>query len=171
MTVMAFTSGPLAAISAALLVLSESSTLFTILSKTFLIEDALTDTFDGVLVSKNTANLVSEGRQIKAGGDPMAKLGKLVLKPFQSTSAPRKLVRPARSVVRRALPIDADLRLLHRVHAHCAYTLRDVSATQLHSGRWNRDVCHSTREESWAGCACEILPVEAMERGPEREAY
>lgn len=81
--VMAFTSGPLAAISAALLVLSESSTLFTILSKTFLIEDALVDTFDGVLVSQNTTNLVSEGRQIKGGSDIMGKLGKLTKKPFQ----------------------------------------------------------------------------------------
>lgn len=82
MAVMAFTSGPLAALTAAVLVLSESSTLFTILSKTFLIEDALVDTFDGVLVAKNTTNLVSGGRQIKAGSDPIAKLGKLVKKPF-----------------------------------------------------------------------------------------
>lgn len=83
MAIMTFTSGPLAAVSAALLVLSESSTLFTILSKTFLIEDALTDTFDGVLVSKNTTNLVSEGRQIKGGSDIMGKLGKLTKKPFE----------------------------------------------------------------------------------------
>ena len=82
MAVMAFTSGPLAPITAALLVLSESSTLFTMLSKTFLIDDALVDTFDGVLVSKGATNLVSEGRQIKSGRDPMAKLGKLVKKPF-----------------------------------------------------------------------------------------
>ena len=82
MAVMAFTSGPLAPVSAALLVLSESSTLFTVLSKTFLIDDALVDTFDGVLISKDTTNLVSEGRQIKAGSDPMAKLGKLMKKPF-----------------------------------------------------------------------------------------
>ena len=83
MAMMAFTSGPLAPVSAALLVLSESSTLFTILSKTFLIEDALVDTFDGVLVSKNTTNLVSEGRQIKAGSGVMGKLGKLTKKPFE----------------------------------------------------------------------------------------
>ena len=83
MAVMAFTSGPLAAISAAFLVLSESSTLFTILSKTFLIEDALIDTFDGVLLSKNITNLVSEGRQIKAGSGVMGKLGKLTKKPFE----------------------------------------------------------------------------------------
>ncbi|MCJ1309272.1 hypothetical protein MMC25_002931 [Agyrium rufum] len=89
---MTFTQGPLAAISAALLVLSESSTLFTVLSKTLLIEDALIDTFDGVLVSKNTTDLVSSGRQIKAGSDPMGKLGKLVKKPF-AKFAPKALIR------------------------------------------------------------------------------
>jgi len=45
---MAFTSGPLAPLTTALLVLSESSTLINVLSKTFLVEDALIDTFDGV---------------------------------------------------------------------------------------------------------------------------
>jgi len=90
--VMTFTQGPLAAVSAAVLVLSESSTLFTILSKTFLIEDALVDTFDGVLVSKGTTDLVSSGRQIKAGGDPMAKLGKLIKSPFSKFS-PNALIR------------------------------------------------------------------------------
>ncbi|KAI4133416.1 MAG: hypothetical protein LQ347_002184 [Umbilicaria vellea] len=89
---MAFTNGPLAAVSAALLVLSESSTLFTIFSKTFLIQDALVDTFDGVLVSKNTTELVSGGRQIKAGSDPMAKLGKLVKTPFAKFT-PSALIR------------------------------------------------------------------------------
>lgn len=92
MAVMTFTSGPLAAISAALLVLSESSTLFTILSKNFLIEDALVDTFDGVLLSKNTSNLVSEGRQIKGGSDFMGRLGKLTKRPFQKFT-PKALVR------------------------------------------------------------------------------
>lgn len=90
--VMAFTNGPLAAISAGLLVLSESSTLFTLLSKTFLIDDALIDTFDGVLLSKNTTDLVSEGRQIKSGSDPIAKLGKLAKKPFQKFT-PTAIVR------------------------------------------------------------------------------
>lgn len=89
---MAFTNGPLAAVSAALLVLSESSTLFTIFSKTFLIQDALVDTFDGVLVSENTTDLVSGGRQIKAGSDPMAKLGKLVKTPFAKFT-PSALIR------------------------------------------------------------------------------
>ena len=90
--IMTFTQGPLAAVSAALLVLSESSTLFTVLSKVFLIEDSLVDTFDGVLVSKGTTELVSSGRQVKAGSDPIAKLGKLVKKPF-AKFAPKAIIR------------------------------------------------------------------------------
>ena len=50
------------------------------------------DTFDGTLVSRDTTNLVSSGRQIKAGGDPMAKLGKLIKKPF-AKFAPKALIR------------------------------------------------------------------------------
>ncbi|KIW88784.1 uncharacterized protein Z519_10831 [Cladophialophora bantiana CBS 173.52] len=80
--VMAFTSGPVAAISAAILTLSESSTLINLLSRTFLIEEALVDTFDGTLLSRDCTNLVKEGRQIKAGGDNIARLGKLLKRPF-----------------------------------------------------------------------------------------
>ncbi|KAI9819116.1 MAG: hypothetical protein M1827_007272 [Pycnora praestabilis] len=90
--ILAFSNGPLAVVSTTLLVLSESSTIFTVLSKTFLIEDALVDTFDGVLVSKNTTELVSSGRQIKAGGNPMAKLGKLATQPFAKFT-PKALIR------------------------------------------------------------------------------
>jgi len=93
--VLFFTQGPLAAVSAALLVLSESSTIFTILSRTFLIQEALTDTFDAVLVAKGrtTTELVSSGRQVSSGaGDSMARLGKLVKKPFAQYS-PSALIR------------------------------------------------------------------------------
>lgn len=82
MAIMAFTSGPAAAVTAALLTLSESSTIVNLLSRTFFIDDALTDTFDGTMMKKDCTNLVSGGRQIKAGGDTMARLGKLVKKPF-----------------------------------------------------------------------------------------
>ena len=92
MAVMTFTSGPLAAISAALLVLSESSTLFTILAKTFLIEDKLIDTFDGVLVSRDAMALVGEGRQMKTGSGVMGKLGKLTKRPFEKL-APSAIIR------------------------------------------------------------------------------
>ena len=89
---LAFTSGPVAAVSAALLVLSESSTIFTMVSKTFLIEDALVDTFDGTLVSRNDTAIVSKGRELRSGGDSIGKLGKLIKKPF-AKFAPKALIR------------------------------------------------------------------------------
>lgn len=90
--IMAFTSGPVAAVTAALLTLSESSTLINLFSRTFLIEDALVDTFDGTLLSRECTNLVEGGRQIKAGGDNIARLGKLIKKPF-AKFAPNALIR------------------------------------------------------------------------------
>ncbi len=90
--IMAFTSGPLAAITAALLTLSESSTLINLISRTFLIQDALIDTFDGTLVSRECTDLVSDGRQVKAGRDPMARLGKLMTKPLAKLT-PSAIVR------------------------------------------------------------------------------
>ena len=72
--------------------MSESSELFTILSKTFLIQDALVDTFDATLLTKDTTNLVSSGRQIKSGNDAVAKLGKMIKQPF-AKFAPNALIR------------------------------------------------------------------------------
>jgi len=46
--ILALFNGPLAAISAALLVLSESSTVFNVMARALLVEDSLIDTFDGV---------------------------------------------------------------------------------------------------------------------------
>ena len=80
--IMAFTSGPVAAVSAAVLTLSESSTITNLVARTFFIEEALIDTFDGTLLSKECANLVEEGRQVNAGGDNIGRLGKLIKKPF-----------------------------------------------------------------------------------------
>ncbi len=89
---MSFTSGPLAAFSAALLTLSESSTLINLISRTFLIQDALIDIFDGTLVSRECTDLVSDGRQVKAGRDPMARLGKLITRPL-AKFAPSAIIR------------------------------------------------------------------------------
>ena len=82
--VLVFTSGPLAAITTVLLVLSESSTLTMVLAKALLIEDALIDTFDGTLVARGETELVERERQVKGSGagDAIARLGKLVTKPF-----------------------------------------------------------------------------------------
>lgn len=91
---MFFTSGPLAAVSAALLVLSESSTLTMILSKALLIEDSLIDTFDGTLVARGHPELVAKERQVKGGGagDVIARLGKLAGKPFAKFT-PKAIIR------------------------------------------------------------------------------
>ena len=79
--VMALFEGPIAPFSTILLVLNESSTLFNALSRYLLIEEALVDVFDGVLVEKGFEGLVSEGRVVKGGkaqkfGDGVARLGK-----------------------------------------------------------------------------------------------
>jgi hypothetical protein len=94
LAVLVFVNGPLAAFTTALLTLSESSTLITLLSKTFLIQDALVDTFDGVLVARRQTALLAEGRQLKSGNfnDPIAKLGKLIKSPFEKFT-PKALIR------------------------------------------------------------------------------
>ncbi|KAI9650685.1 hypothetical protein NHQ30_000707 [Ciborinia camelliae] len=78
LAILIFTDGPLAVVSTVLLTLSESSTIITMLSKNFIIADALIDTFDGVMVAKGQTQVVKGGREIKSGkfGDPMRKLGK-----------------------------------------------------------------------------------------------
>jgi hypothetical protein len=87
-----FVNGPLAVFTTVLLILNESSAIINIISRNFLLQDALLDTFDGTLLSKNATGIVSEGRQIKAGGDPIARLGKVLRSPFSSFS-PKALVR------------------------------------------------------------------------------
>jgi hypothetical protein len=94
MAIMAFTSGPLAAISAAILVLGESSAITNILSRSFLVEDAMIDTFDGTLVARGQEPLVAQGRQMKSrsGKDAIARLGKILTKPLAQLN-PRALLR------------------------------------------------------------------------------
>lgn len=94
LAVLMFLNGPLAVITTILLTLSESSTLINLLSRTFLLQDALVDTFDGVLLARNQTAVVSEGRQLKSGSlsDPIGKLGKLLKSPFEKFT-PKALVR------------------------------------------------------------------------------
>jgi hypothetical protein len=92
LAILVFVNGPLAVFTTVLLILSESSTIISVLSRNFLLQDALLDTFDGTLVARDATNIVSEGRQLKAGGDPMARLGKILKTPFSGFS-PKALVR------------------------------------------------------------------------------
>jgi hypothetical protein len=84
--VLVFVNGPLAVFTTTLLILSESSTIISIISRNFLLQDALLDTFDGTLVSKNATDIVTEGRQLKAGSDPIQRLGKVLKSPFSRFS-------------------------------------------------------------------------------------
>lgn len=92
LAILVFVNGPLAAFTTILLTLNESSTLITFISKNFLIQDALVDTFDGVLVARNETTILSEARQLNSEGDPIAKLGKLVMSPFEKFT-PKALIR------------------------------------------------------------------------------
>ncbi|KAI8627075.1 hypothetical protein F5Y19DRAFT_444281 [Xylariaceae sp. FL1651] len=85
-------NGPLAVFTTVLLILNESSTIVNIVSRNFLLQDALLDTFDGTLVSRNATDIVSEGRQLKLGSDPIARLGKILKNPF-SKFTPKAIVR------------------------------------------------------------------------------
>lgn len=96
--ILAFTSGPLAPLSAILLVLSESSTITNYLSRSFILRDSLVDIFDGTLIARGDAALVAEGRHIKGTAssmDPIARLGNVIHKPlamFSLSSLVRSLL-------------------------------------------------------------------------------
>lgn len=92
LAILVFVNGPLAAFTTALLVLNESSTIISVISKNFLLQDALLDTFDGTLVSRDSAGIVSEGRELRSGGDSIQRLGKVLKSPFDRFS-PKALVR------------------------------------------------------------------------------
>ncbi|KAK4133383.1 hypothetical protein BT67DRAFT_450266 [Trichocladium antarcticum] len=92
LAVMAFVSGPFAVVTTALLILNESATITTIISRNYLLQDAILDTFDGTLVAKNSTQVVAEGRELKARGDSIQRLGKALKRPFSRFSV-KELVR------------------------------------------------------------------------------
>lgn len=92
LAVLIFVNGPLAVFTTVLLILNESSTIVNMVSRNFLLQDALLDTFDGTLLSRDASGVVSEGRQLKSGRDPIDRLGKILKSPF-SKFTPKALVR------------------------------------------------------------------------------
>ncbi|PYH57581.1 EI24 domain-containing protein [Aspergillus niger CBS 101883] len=73
--IMSITSGPLLApFSAALLVLSESSTITTFLARSFLLADAITATFDATLVEMGQEKLLEQSGK-SSGDDAISRLG------------------------------------------------------------------------------------------------
>lgn len=51
--------------------------MVSILSRSFLLDEALIDVFDGTLLARNEAGVVAKGRELKSSGDAISKLGKL----------------------------------------------------------------------------------------------
>lgn len=92
LAILAFVNGPLAVFTTVLLILNESSIIVNIIARNFFLQDAILDTFDGTLVARNATGVVSEGRQLKSGNDPIARLGKVLKNPF-SKFTPKALVR------------------------------------------------------------------------------
>jgi len=92
LAILVFVNGPLAVLTTVLLILNESSTIINVVSRNFIIQDALLDTFDGTLVARDASNIVKEGRQLKAGSDPIQKLGKILKSPFERFS-PKAVIR------------------------------------------------------------------------------
>ncbi|KAI2619710.1 hypothetical protein GGR54DRAFT_640035 [Hypoxylon sp. NC1633] len=92
LAILVLVNGPLAVFTTVLLILNESSTIVNIISRNFLLQDALLDTFDGTLLARDADGIVGEGRQLKSGNDPVARLGKILKTPF-SKFTPKALVR------------------------------------------------------------------------------
>ncbi|KAK4232331.1 hypothetical protein QBC38DRAFT_463813 [Podospora fimiseda] len=92
LAIMVFVNGPLAVFTTILLVLNESAAVVSILSKSFLLQDALLDTFDGTLVARNSTDIVANGRELKSRGDSIQRLGKALKKPFARFSV-KELIR------------------------------------------------------------------------------
>ncbi|KIJ40386.1 hypothetical protein M422DRAFT_173650 [Sphaerobolus stellatus SS14] len=87
--ILTFVNGPLGPISAIALVLSESTTVVTMLAKAFLLQGALTELFDATLVSEGQEQLVAQGRELKAKGngrEGVHRLGREVMKPLNRFS-------------------------------------------------------------------------------------
>lgn len=157
LAVMAFVNGPLAVFTTAFLILNESSTITTIVSKNYLFQDAILDTFDGTLVARNSTNIVAEGRELKTRGDSIQRLGKALKKPFSGFSI-NELIRyfmylPLNFIPGTTVPKDAVgagsnsnlvLQLSEPWHSFCCevsfrvFRGRNVSLTPDRTFSWQR---------------------------------
>jgi len=86
LAVLVFVNGPLAVFTTVVLILSESATLTNLISRNWLLHDALIDTFDGTLVSRNATAIVEEGRELKPGSTAMERLGNIIKTPLERFS-------------------------------------------------------------------------------------
>lgn len=95
LAVQVFVSGPFAVFTTVLLVLNESSAIINAVSRGWLLQDSILDTFDGTLVARGATGVLGSGRELKggrAGRDPIQRLGKVLKNPFERFG-PTALVR------------------------------------------------------------------------------
>ncbi|KAL5353717.1 hypothetical protein ACLOAV_001758 [Pseudogymnoascus australis] len=134
-TILFFTSGPLAPFSAILLILSESSTIINMLARSFLIREALDDTFDAVLLTKNEDVLVSGGRKLNKSTDPISRLGATIRNPFHNFT-PKAIIRYVMYLPLNFIPVVGTITFLilqgkgRGTYAHSRYfQLKKMSAS------------------------------------------
>jgi hypothetical protein len=156
LAVSVFVNGPLAVFSTILLVLSESSTLISLISRQFLVADALLDTFDGTLVAKGQINVVKGGRQLHAGGDSIERLGKVLKSPFERFS-PKALIRYVMYLPLNFIP--------SKFGHNGSCLLHDEVLTSLSRRHCYLRPCTGADEGSIS--ARSLFPAEGMERGAE----
>jgi hypothetical protein len=104
LAILFFVNGPIAPFSTVLLVLNESTTIINLVSRNYLLQDSLLDVFDGTLLARGDTKIVSEGREVKSGGDPMQKLGKIIKSPFEKFS-PKAIIRYIMYLPLNAIPV------------------------------------------------------------------
>ncbi|SPQ19707.1 0e004db5-227e-4988-afb8-5800afdcfd65 [Thermothielavioides terrestris] len=137
LAVMAFVNGPLAVLTTALLILNESSTITSLISKSYLLQDALLDTFDGTLVARDATDIVAEGRELNARGDSIQRLGKAIKKPFSRLSV-NELVRYVMYLPLNFVPVVGTVAfiLLQGQSPHSGLQTHDVRLTSDSSLSW-----------------------------------
>jgi hypothetical protein len=121
------------------------------ISKSFLIQDALVDTFDGTLVARHETGIVAEGRQLKSGSDPIGKLGKLFKSPFEKFT-PKAFIRYVMYLPLNFIPVVGTVIFVliqGRTRGQCMSFAR---------------YCRYDGIDWKCSCAYEILSVEEMVR-------
>lgn len=114
-------NGPLAVYSTVLLTLNESSIIIHMISRTWLLQEALMDTFDGTLVARNATAVVQQGREVHPGSDPMKKLGKVFKKRFEKMSL-TSMVRYVMYLPLNFIPVVGTIAFIF-LHGKCIDTL------------------------------------------------
>ncbi|SPJ70854.1 uncharacterized protein FTOL_00582 [Fusarium torulosum] len=104
LAILFFVNGPIAPFTTVLLVLNESTTIINLVSRNYLLQDSLLDVFDGTLLARGDTKIVSEGREVKSGSDPMQKLGKIIKSPFEKFS-PKAIIRYIMYLPLNAIPV------------------------------------------------------------------